>query len=287
MDWWHQRKWLRSVTCTRGEFAILRAFLSHEDPRCNRLLLQATDAPEIHRQLMDDHAYVLTIPYVKDTAYAIDVKGEVTSPQLRATDMLSGRDLVFTVKVLCGGSLNELVGACVDGGPWPLDWDVDADALPNVASWIPTMMIPNRRRALLESLAEWCETDDDLSAYSEELLYVDESATSEQLDQCESRLGVALPDEYREFVRICNGVSIRYGRPYEILGTDSVYTIESRGFQYLVVTYLYEEGVAAIDLSRDPVEAAVFLPQLNRPETIGSFREHVLDSLAWLADRGV
>jgi len=290
-NWWHMRKWKRSPRCTDGEIAVLRSLLPANDHRSELLLMQAKDAPEVHRCLLDVSSYKLTIPYVKDEAYGIDVREDLVCPPLSIVDTISGRTLSFTVRVLCGGALNDLVGTAADGLPWPLEWEVTEAELAKALKdrpmdWLPSMMTAGERLSALRRLAAWCGMNVvELCCYRASLLEIRDPASPTDISSAEARLGMELPIAYRELLAISDGVTIRHGRPYNIFGTADIYAVDFAGEAFLVLTDLYEAGVVAIDVKAAPDGSVVLLTrESDQRKVIGSLQVHVRDSLRWLAE---
>jgi hypothetical protein len=239
--------------------------------------------------LIDVNRCKVTIPYVKDERYGIEALSELTSPSLTITDTVTGRRLEFTVKVLSGGMLNDLVGFAADGQPWPLDWCVDDAELVGsgvglTTNWLPAVMSESTRSDILRRLAAWSDTDPvRLNACGEDLLRVSPPASHVDIAAAEERLGLSLPRVYHEFVSICDGFSIRHGRPYDVLGTRDVYRLDTDAAENpcIVITVLYEEGVVALDLAG---RAVLHGSHALQPETIGTLKVHVHDSLCWLEE---
>ncbi len=289
-DWWRRRKWKRGERLTSSEVAVIRALLPKHDRRAEPLLQQALDPPEVHRELPAANSCKVRIPYIKHDRYAINAPQEVTSPPITVTDSASGRQLRFTVKILRGGFLNDLVGVAQDGEPWPFDWSVDEAKLGEwgagqLLNWLPPEMSTLTRVKVLEQLAAWCDVDPGkLCAFADDILWVSPPASDDGIRLAEARLRSRLPAEYREFVRICDGIAIRHGRPYEVLGTSDAYRLDLNGIPgspFLVVTVLYEDGVVAVDAAGVTV---LLGPDSSLREVIGSLKSHLHDSLCWLND---
>ena len=289
------RRWRRDVAFTPSEITVVRALLPRGDLRSVPLFAQAQDAPGVQRALPNDWTCVVTIPYVKDERHAIDALSEHVSPVITVNDALSGRRLAFSIKVKRGGFLNELVGVAADTSAWPKDWRLDADGTEAILSqdienWLPRTLTQESRLQIIRALAIWCGCEADrLTMFGPDMLTVRMPATPDELAAAESRLRVRLPGEYREFVAISNGLAIRHGRPYDIFGTSDVERLDIRlpGGAHLVVTDLYEEGVAALQCGGEGEGSVVFVgPHSAEPELVGSLRRHVWESLTWLESLG-
>lgn len=289
-DWWRRRRWKRGERFTSSEVAVIRALLPDHDRRTELLLQQALDPPGVHRELIAVNSCKVRIPYIKHERYAIDAPQEVASPPIIVKESASGRELRFTVKVLRGGFLNDLIGVAQDGHLWPLDWSVDEAQLAEcgarqLLNWLPPEMSTLTRTKVLEQLAAWCDADPvKLRAFDDDILWVSPPASDDDIRLAEARVSSPLPAEYREFVRICDGIAIRHGRPYEVLGTSDAYRLDLDGVPgapFLVVTVLYENGVVAMDAAGVTV---LLGPDSSLREVIGSLKSHLHDSLCWLSD---
>jgi len=288
--WWERLWWKRTSRCTDSEIAVLRGLLPSNDARSEPLLMQAKDAPEIRRCLVNARTCKLTIPYVKSGRYMIDAPETVLSPPLSVVDAQSGRTLTFTVKVLRGGFLNDFMGMTEDAQPWPLKWHLDDSERSRIGggmsvNWLPPALSEKERRNAFRRLANWCgiapiEWD---SVY-DELLDIRIPASESDIASAEARLGIQLPVEYRELVRVADGFSIRYGRPYDVFGTYDTYDVVMQERTFLVVTSLYEDGVVGIEIDGGANESVLLLPTSGRFEVIGNLKTHVHDSLEWLRD---
>jgi len=291
VTWWRKRTWRRSRGMTRAELAVIRALLPQGDPRSELLFRQATDPPGVERRLVDERTCQVTIPYVKDAGLLIDVSCDCESPRLQVTDPANGRRLSLAVKVLRGGFLNGIFGVADDGLPWPLEWDVDLSRLGAVVSgrafdWLPPMLSDATRQQIITELAGWAGRNaEPLLRCGRELFEVRPPAEAGSIAGAETRLGLLLPQDYREFVTVCNGFSIYHGRSYEVFGSEDTYplALPMSGGQYLVLTDLYEEGVVALNCRGDETGRVVLLrPKVEKAELIGDLRTHVSESLEWL-----
>jgi len=231
------------------------------------------------------------IPYVKDAGLLIDVSCDCESPRLKVTDAANGRRLSLAVKVLRGGFLNGMVGVADDGLPWPLEWDVDLSRLGTLVSgtaldWLPPVLSDATRHQIITELAGWAGRNaEPLLRCGRKLFEVRPPADAGRIEAAETRLGLLLPEDYRQLVSTCNGFSIYHGRPYEVFGSEDTYqlALPMSGGQYLIITDLYEEGVVALKYRGDDTGAVVLLrPKVEKPELIGDLRRHVSESLEWL-----
>jgi len=289
-EWWRRRRWARSAQLTRSEIVVVKALLPKSDRRSAMLLTQATDAPFAERRLLDPCTYELTIPFVKAEVDLVDIKRDVVSPKIVVRDTQTGRMLAFYVRVLRGGFLGSVLGTAEDGGAWPLEWDVDANDVfaerdRQCGNWLPEVVSVETRQNILLALAQWCGMCPREGLLErEQLVDVGEPVSESEIACCEARLGVVLPDEYREFVSICDGLSVRRGRSYDVFGVSDAFVVDMEGRTYLVVTSLYEDGVVGMELGSGESDSTVLLSRTaKKPEPIGNLKVHVRDSLRWLA----
>lgn len=288
------RNWRQSAGLTASELAIVRALLPPDDSRTEQLLRQAEDAPAVERQLDEDSGYRLVIPYVKNEEYLIDADADYVSPPITVTDIVSGRELAFTVKIRQGGFLNDLLGFAKDGGAWPHKWSINIDDMAVshhiVEDWLPPQMPASTRTRIIQLLASWTQRDEKkLLSVKKELLRLQMPAGDDRIAEAEHRLSCRLPIEYQAFVRICDGLSIRHGRPYDIFGTNDVYRVDLAfsTSPLIIITDLYEKGAVVLSCEGKDAGKVIFVGRnSDEVELIGSLRTHVSDSLAWLGDMG-
>lgn len=282
-DFWRGRS--RGMRMSGSEIAVIRALLPTGDPRSARLLRQAEHARVVERLRLSRQGYQLHIPRVEDARDLIEAESDFTSPPLTTADLISGRKLIFTIKVLRGGFLNDLVGVTEDCGEWPKNWDVGNPNSGVSKNWLPPEMSPAARMEIITHLANWAGRDlVGLSSLGKEYLRTHAPATVDEIFSAESRLGLPLPPEYRQFLEICNGFSVCRGRPYEVFGTGDVYILRMGNVDdcLIAVTNLYEEGMVAMRCGGKEAGTAIYIgPDGAVREAIGDFRRHVHDTLAW------
>jgi hypothetical protein len=288
--WLQWLKWRKSSKPTPSELDVIRALLP-EDPRSKKLLLQATEAPEVTRRHLGETGYVMTISYVEYPRYLIQAAVDRQSPPLEISTK-DGRHLSFTVRVLRGGFLNELTGIAQDGLPWPLRWDLCAAGISQTSSvampnWLPKVLSKKERADVLKALAAWAGLNpEELLSCDADLLSVDPPANPEEIAAAEAAQSLSFPAEYRRFVSLCNGFEVHGDGPCEprcVLGVADVYKLDRPQPQglFLVVTVLNEEGVVAVQCGGPGEGGTVTVrPGATRPEPLGSFREYVASVLA-------
>jgi len=252
VNWWEMKKWRRSDSPTTSEIDVVRAILSEQTFRTERLLLQVTDAPGVERRLVGGTSYVMSIPYVKDDSYLIDIDSDCESPYLPVFDEHSGRKLEFSIRVREGGFLTELVGRTLDGGAWPVNWTVSTVGSLSLgkggSSWLPFELSRGQRKTALAKLENWLgEEHPWVQELGEDQLMIRGEASKSELVAAETRVGCALPLQYRELMEITNGLSIRAVRLYEILGTRDIWCEKmNEGEMGLVVSSFREDGNVTI-----------------------------------------
>lgn len=278
--WWKERKWRKCGKCTYGELAVAETILSGDDPRCKRLLLQLVETTEIFRNRIGDSSYVMKIPYVKEFAYDINYDCFIKSPEIQARDTLSGRIMKFMIIVSNVGMIESFIGYVEDGGRWPIEWSVDRKELSDVPTWLPPMVTLSDKQDILKRLLEWCDMPfKDISCIYERIS-VACPAVGEEIEKCESKLGVSLPCDYKEYLSICNGICIYINsEKYDICGTGGVCLLNVNNIRYLMLTDMYEDGIVAIDLDSTSSGSVVRIAMEGKMQVIGSLKKYLFNSI--------
>jgi hypothetical protein len=275
-------RWSRSAAFTPGELAVLRALLPEHHPDSANLYAQAAEAPYVERKLVGPDRYQARIPYVANGARCIVCDQNVASPTIEVVTG-EGRKLRFSTEMLRGGFLIGLDGVSNDGQPWPRAWNVELRncTIPaEVQRWLPAFMSESARGDIIGRLAKWaCLSTGRPANAVADALRVAVPAGSEDIAQCEQRLGRQLGEQYRELLQITDGFGIQLDRPYDILGTrDLDYVVDS---QWIGVTPLYEDGYVAAAVDDEKVSDNCFrLGPDGIRKPIGDLKEHVRRTLS-------
>lgn len=279
-------RWRKSAAFTPSELEVLKQLIPEVSAEATALLTQAKTAPFVARKTIGNSDYEARIPFLEDDSALIEVSEDVESPQIEITEKETRRLLGFSTVILRGGFLMGLRGKALDGHSWPKDWNMGSVALrpPEVFTWLNVLIpdiAPGLSIRILEELVDWSQTDRsivrDLQLSSFRFA---KPATTVDICECEKRLAATLPENYKEFVTICNGFGIKRGRPYEILGTqDIAYLDDSK--EWLGVTPLYEDGYVCFQ-SADRLGNCYLLTPDGVPCAIGDLRKHVRESIEWL-----
>lgn len=281
---------LRPRNFTPEELTLVRELLPPNDPRSGKLFRQAETAKDIQRYIDCDGKLVVAIPYLADSNLRVQCGRDADSPEYTAVEPSTGRRFAFSIHVSRGGILTQLMVRSVDNGAWQTSCQLppgicSAHTLESRDDWLPAQVSDGDRTSILTSLAEWAHTSAaNLLHFDRDLLWVYMPATIESIENTQRRLSLTLPDEIIEFLIITDGVSILRGRAYELLGTDDVYCIGDSGTDF-VVTPLYEEGAVVVETSGSE-EGTAFLRHISGGSRIriGTFRDHVRESLEWRVD---
>lgn len=288
---WH---WKRTECFTSSELALIKVLIPLNDQRREQLLSQAIDAPEVIRLLLGRYVFRASIPYVKKSEYLIEADRDYESPLINAVDIHSRRSLSFKLHLSRGGFLSFLEGAVTDGSEWPKNWEIDepsiCDESEKIGNWLPAIMTSAEKQQVVGLLADWVGLSPELAkTFNQEILEIRKPANDKEILDAEHRLNLELPREYKQFVQICNGLSINYSRPYDIYGTNELYsTVLSPGktrLKYVVISNLYENGVVLMDCSnKDQSSVFVCRPNSEQLNLIGNLRDHLIESLMWLKE---
>lgn len=279
-------RWSQSSSFTSSELLVLETLLPQNSSNARLLLRQARQAPHVRRKLAGRAGYQATIPYLQDDSLLVDVDRTIESPSVEAVYSISGRRLRFWTAVLRGGFLLGLKGTAVDGQPWPRTWGVGAEIIQTdeVLNWLAQLkpaMDTESSLAVFKKLATWCHADAaQISQRHRIRLHFAPPASDVQVAQCESRLRTTLANQYKQFVKIANGFTVRRGRPYEVLGTNDIEYLDCSG-HWIGLTPLYEEGYVALR-NNDPSATCYLLSPNRRATKIGDLRQHVRESLEWV-----
>ena len=281
-------RWAKSSSFTASEIQVLEKLVPQDSPEAFALLSQAKQAPYVVRKVIENSGYEATIPYLEDDSLLIEAEESIVSPSVETDDSRSGRRLRFSTAVLRGGFLLGLRGTAVDGNAWPRKWCAGSEVTQakEIFTWLDTitpLMEPETASAVLIKLIDWSNADRGrVSEHRQHSIRFALPASEDEVVQCEARLRTTLPDQYKEFVTIVNGIGIRRGRPYEILGTDDLeYLDDSR--QWIGVTPLYEDGYVALR-NEDKSANCYLLTADGCTNKIGDLRQHVRDSLEWMEE---
>ncbi len=274
--------WRRSASFTPSEMKVLEALLPAEAPGATKLLKQAQEAPYVLREMVGQTGYAATIPYVEDASWIVDLEFDIESPVVELTDAKSGKRLGFSTRVSRGGFLFGLRGETCDGSHWPKNWCIGSEITcpPELATWLePVRSVEQLDMGTLKELMTWSGARPERVHEQLDLLRLHPPATDEEIAECESRLKTALPRQYKDFVKICNGFRIRRGRAYEVLGTNDLDYLED---SWIGITPLYEDGYVAFRDCGDPYRCDCYLLAPHQaPVLIGDLRQHVRESLEW------
>lgn len=284
LDWF--TRWRRTSKFFANELCVLRHILPAGDVRCEDLYRQAQFAPYVTREVIAEHSFCALIPYVLDDTMLIDCSSDVRSPELEVLDGRSHRKLRFHVEVRRGGFLAGLFGHVHDGGNWPKFWNVNINELDTTIAtfhWLPFAPSASARVTILMELCDWAGASyASVSREQRDFVRLSAPATEQEILTCQTRLGVSLPEGYKQFVGISNGLTLRPGRPYEILGTPDMYRFGDDN-SWAVVTPLYEEGCVAMRIYGDDAgELCFFGSDAQIAEHIGDMRKYLRESLLWL-----
>jgi hypothetical protein len=281
---WFNR-WAKSSAFTTSELRILEALLVQSSLIGRKLLKQAQQAPYVLRVTKGNEGYEATIPYVEDHTLLVDIDRNVQSPIVETSDPESGRRLRFSTTIIRGGFLSGLKGTVIDGRPWPRKWNIGSEIVrpQQVPTWLDALESPVdglTASEVLRKLVDWSGADSSrLVNQWQNRLRLSLPASDYEIAECERRLSITLPSQYREFVRITNGFGINNGRPYEVLGTNDVVFID-QSRKWVCITPLYEDGVVAMRC-KDDVPKCFLLASGGRLQEVGDLRQHIRDSLIW------
>lgn len=289
--WLSEYTWRRSASLTPNELAVVKALVPANDPRSKKLIRQAEQAPKVNRTRLTRSKYEATIAYVRDAANLVDIDTDIVSPQLRLVLARTLKPVSFKIKVLRGGFLYQIEGESVDGSDWDVDWEPTAESLSEalrnraVGNWLPVAMCEEERRRILSDLEDWLSVSRGaISKYDSDQLSVVEGSDVDQLVDCERSYGLTLPNGYKEFLTITNGLTLHRGRPFAIYGTGDLYRVdlEHSAIPLWLITDLYEQG-AVVMPAEDTEELVVYLAPATGPlKAISSLTEYVRDSFTLL-----
>ncbi len=289
LGWWQMRGWSRSTSMTAGELEVVRAILPSGDPRAEKLFRQAATAPYIERTILPDGSCRVHIPYVLGGEDLVEVQRNCHSPPLTVVDAATGRRLTFRIALFRSGFLNDLVGTVSDGGNWPKGWRVGASLPQSPVSynWLPPLLSEEQWQHILRDIGNWCGAEPTmLLRLNRDVLWVGVPASDLAVSETEIRIGTALPSQYRQFVSICDGLSIRRADPYSVAGTADVelLKVDPTGGALAVVTDCFGDGVVFVRCGGATAGTVAYLGlDSAKPEELGDFRRYVAKFLGWAA----
>lgn len=257
--------WRKSRRLYPSELDAIRAFLPAHDMRTERLLRQAVDPPWVERRVLDDSSFTVSIPYVKRQSDLVDCPVDIQSPSLAVRDIESGRDLELTLRIRRGGFLGPLIVRMVDSGPFVRKWTAKETPDSMQSNWLPPTMTVAEEEANLTSLLEWANTRPNEAGVN--LVKVRRPAIDDAIELAESRLGRTLPESYREFLRISNGLTVGSLR---LAGAEEIETTDLSSGSVTIISYLSANSILFIPCD----SASIFLAS---PEAPGG-REYAKDA---------
>jgi len=231
--WLSERMWRKSGSLTPGELAVVKALLPPDDPRTPKLIRQAEEAPEVTRMRITPSSYEATIPFVRNSFNLVDLDADVTSPELELIISGSLKPVSFRIKLLRGGFLHQIEGESIDGSDWDIHWEPSSESLSEVAgtrvveNWIPVSISEEERLTVVRDIEDWLRVPrGHISKFSSDELSVRRGCGPEDLAVCERRAGLTLPRQYKELLRISDGLTLHRGRDYAINGTSDLYHVD-------------------------------------------------------------
>jgi hypothetical protein len=278
-------RWKRSTRFSPRELDVLRALIPSQDMTSSKLLEQAIETPFVSRNLVGDSGFEALIPYVSSDSLLIECDQDLRSPELEILDLRTGRRLRFFTEILRGGFIKGLCGYATDGCGWPKEWNFGSDASQLACvddSWLDAVPRQVHTSDAIVKLTNWVGIPlDHLSDEQLNFLRFAQPASNRDIQDWEHRVNVKLNEQYKELLRITNGLSIKRGRPYEILGLSDLDFL-NMSESWIGVTPLFEDGYVAMKVvDRRATPCCYLLGNEGRVEKIGDVKKHVGDSLAW------
>jgi|GEM_PF-2563618 len=254
-------RWTKSAAMTAHELAVLRLLLPAGNAPAELLFKQAREAPYVERKLLESGGYEVIIPYVMDESWLIECDANVASPTVQVATM-DGIQMTFSTTILRGGFLQGLRGMRLDGGAWIKHWKPDLSGIkpqPAWHDWVPAPLPAKAAEAARNALRQWSGVDEGGSVHKKPSLFrVTSPASLEEMAACEQRLKVQLGLQYREFVSITNGCTLKARQAYDVLGTRDIDFV-GEGNAWLGVTPLHEAGYIALQCRDGLVSDECFL----------------------------
>lgn len=209
------------------------------------LFLQAVRAPFVERNLVGNNGYEATIPYVVDDSLLIEVDLDIESPSISFISE-TGTLFLFSTAILRGGFLKGLKGRCSGNLSWPKKWSMASLKIQDgerLLDWIPNPVCDKRA---LDELFRWCLiSSSEIEGIARGNMIMKLPCTEHDVLVCEDRLRLTLGSQYRDFLKITNGLGVRHQQLREILGSQDIdYIDDSR--QWLGVVPLHEDGIAVL-----------------------------------------
>ncbi len=262
-------RWFRTVRgshrnrATEDELAVLGTILSGPDPRFQKLIAQLQRAPEIERVNPSPGSFrVAPTSTFDDISFPLEVQ-RIDSDWLALRDALSGRDLEFRVSVGRHGFLRGLEGRTRDGKQWPRSWEVDRSSLKPPHRELLRLPSLDEQRELQDTarrrLSEWLETE----LPREILLF--RPAGEAEIAMGERRFGGRLPEAYRRFLLITDGLDLRDG--FGIAGINDAYEIDNAHLPLVHVAWDADDtDEFLVALPHDGRDQAVYRIDVHDPE---------------------
>lgn len=281
----NQLTWKQIRRLTDSELLVIEHLIPANDSRSAQLRRQATDAPCVQRELTTAASYKATIPYGLDSSNLIDLEEDITSPEVLVLLTRPRHRVSFRLNLCRGGFLYSLEGRNLDGNKWQKSWELDRNVLAEcqpVNNWLPPQMSAAERTAIIKKLECWLGLlPGTFLKYDADSLRVYEPCTDAQIRVLEAAEQLTLPDEYKAFLNITNGISFHKGRPFDIYGIDGLraHELDSRQqnpTSVWLVTDLFEQGAAFVEAGSEKVR--VQIDHGDGVADLGAIKEYIVEA---------
>lgn len=231
--------WSRSRRFTESELGIIDRLLQGGDSRLAKLREQVRQPSAVTRELLSNgERYRAKMDSGFDDLL-VDLDVDLWTEQLVATELKSGRRLIFRACLYRGGLFGFLEGETADSSSFPKRFQVRIDASPGPYVVLPPASSDRGARWLCEWLSLPIESCDSVR------VSLNAPARREEVLRVEKREAIKLPSDLVELLAVCDG--LRVG-DFTILGTTDLYTIEDRKTKgkLLVVAVADPEGYVVV-----------------------------------------
>lgn len=238
--------WLGGATSTstfsQQELFVISRILPDADTRSRNLNLQASQARNIVRKYYDKFHYAATVPYVENSDLLVLLDRDAVSPTIKFS-LTNGGKLECTLHLKRGGFLYSIDCVVSSESGNIRDVSVLHDTRACHVNWIPGMIDEVLRNRIVHNLSIWLRIDDD-SLLASAVIDIKMPVNSDS-DGClpKDSLFFTMPMQYRAFLKITDGMAIRYpGKSIIFNSLDQVTIVDKHMEQKWIIADLNEAG---------------------------------------------